>query len=233
MFDREKKIPADGFIVDGYSNIDESMLTGEPLPVSKNKGDRVIGATVNGTGSFIMEADKVGVETLLHGIIQLVAEAQRSKAPIQKLADKVAAYFVPVVVAVALLTFFAWSWFGPDPKMAYAIVNSIAVLIIACPCALGLATPMSIMVAMGRGAGMGILFKNSEAIELFSQVDTLIVDKTGTLTQGKPRVVDIHSYSSFKEPEILQLSASLEQSSEHPLAEAVVKEAKNRNLETI
>ena len=186
-----EKVPVDGTVTEGSSAVDESMITGEPIPVSKQPGDRVIGATVNGTGTMIMKAEKVGAETLLAQIVHMVAEAQRSRAPIQKLADVVAGYFVQTVVSIAVLTFVIWAWIGPEPRMAYALVNAVAVLIIACPCALGLATPMSIMVAMGKGATGGVLFKNAEAIEVMKTVDTLVTDKTGTLTEGKPKLVDV------------------------------------------
>jgi Cu+-exporting ATPase len=224
-----EKIPVDGEILEGSSVVDESMITGEPMPVEKSIGKRVVGATVNGTGSFIMRAEKVGTETLLSRIVAMVAEAQRSRAPIQKLADTVAGYFVPAVIFVALLTFAIWAVFGPDPALAYALLNSVAVLIIACPCALGLATPMSIMVASGRGATMGILFRNAEAIEVLRDVTTLVVDKTGTLTEGKPALVSVHSVGSTRtEMQLLSLAASLEQGSEHPLAAAIVDGARTR-----
>jgi Cu+-exporting ATPase len=206
------------------------MLTGEPMPVEKMPGDKVTGATVNGNGSLIIKAERVGAETLLAQIVRMVSEAQRSRAPIQKLADQVAAYFVPAVVAIALLTFLAWSVWGPEPRLAHALVNAVAVLIIACPCALGLATPMSIMVAMGKGAGMGVLFKNAEAIELLHQADTLVVDKTGTLTEGKPKLVAVEPAPGFDEQQLLYLAASVEQASEHPLAQAVVTGAAERGV---
>jgi len=198
------------------------MITGEPIPVEKAAGDRLVGATINGTGTLVMQADHVGSETLLARIVRMVAEAQRSRAPIQKLADQVAGYFVPAVVGIAVLTFIAWGVFGPDPKMAHALVNAVAVLIIACPCALGLATPMSIMVASGKGATVGVLFKNAEAIETLRKVNTLVMDKTGTLTEGKPRLVTVEPVSGMSEPELLGLAASLERGSEHPLAAAIV-----------
>ena len=226
-----EKVPVDGIVVEGASTVDESMVTGEPLPVQKEKGDPVIGATVNGTGSLIMRADKVGVDTLLSRIVQMVAEAQRSRAPIQKLADAVAGYFVQSVVAIAILTFIIWAWVGPEPRMALALINAVSVLIIACPCALGLATPMSIMVAMGKGALAGVLFKNAEAIEVMKKVDTLVVDKTGTLTLGKPRLVEVSASQGFEEKEILRLGASLEQGSEHPLGAAIVNGARERGVE--
>ncbi len=223
-----EKVPVDGVVVEGASTIDESMVSGEPMPVAKKPGDAVVGATVNGQGSFVMRAERVGAETLLSRIVAMVAEAQRSRAPIQRLADRVSAWFVAVVLAIAALTFAAWSTFGPEPRLAHALVNAVAVLIIACPCALGLATPMSIMVAMGRGAGQGILFRNSEAIELLRQVDTLVVDKTGTLTEGRPRLVDVRVAEGFAESELLALAAGLEAASEHPLAEAIVAGARER-----
>jgi len=228
-----EKMPVDGIVVEGTSAVDEAMVSGEPVPVQKQKGDRVIGATVNGTGSLIMKAEKVGADTLLSQIVQMVAEAQRSRAPIQKLADGVAGYFVQSVVAIAILTFIIWAWVGPEPRMAFAIINAVAVLIIACPCALGLATPMSIMVAMGKGAMAGVLFKNAEAIEVMKKVDTLVVDKTGTLTLGKPKLVEVSAAPGFKEKEILNLGASLEQGSEHPLGAAIVNGAGERGVELL
>ena len=225
-----EKVPVDGLVVDGASSVDESMVTGEPIPVEKHPGERVIGSTVNGTGSLVMTAEKVGAETLLARIVTMVAEAQRSRAPIQKLADTVSGYFVPVVVLTALVTFVVWALVGPEPAMAYALINAVAVLIIACPCALGLATPMSIMVATGKGATMGILFKNAEAIEVMRKVDTLVVDKTGTLTEGKPKLVSVVTADGVPETELLQLSASLEQGSEHPLAAAIVSGAADRGV---
>ena len=229
-----EKIPVDGIVLEGSSSVDESMITGEPMPVEKQKGDRVTGATVNGTGSLIMRAERVGSETLLAQIVQMVAEAQRSRAPIQKLADRVAAYFVPVVVGAALLTFGIWGLWGPAPRLAHALVNAVAVLIIACPCALGLATPMSIMVATGRGATAGVLFKNAEAIEQLRKVDTLVVDKTGTLTEGKPKLVsvetDFTSEGGFDAQTLLRFAATLERGSEHPLAAAIVKGAQERGI---
>ena len=206
------------------------MITGEPIPVSKQPGDHVIGATVNGTGTLIMRAEKVGAETLLAQIVHMVAEAQRSRAPIQKLVDVVAGYFVQTVVGIAVLTFVVWAWIGPEPRMAYALVNAVAVLIIACPCALGLATPMSIMVAMGKGATGGVLFKNAEAIEVMKTVDTLVTDKTGTLTEGKPKLVNVVPAAEFDEKTLLHLAASLEVGSEHPLAEAIVAGAKEKGI---
>ena len=225
-----EKIPVDGVVIEGTSPVDESMVTGEPIPVQKQKGDRVIGATVNGTGMLIMKAEKVGEDTLLSQIVKMVAEAQRSRAPIQKLADIVAAYFVQIVMAVAVLTFVIWAWLGPEPRMAHAIINAVAVLIIACPCALGLATPMSIMVAMGKGATGGVLFKNAEAIEVMRKIDTLVVDKTGTLTVGKPKLVNIIPAEGFDEKTIIHYGASIERGSEHPLASAIVKGAEQRGI---
>ena len=226
-----EKVPVDGVVVEGESAVDESMISGEPIPVSKRAGDRVIGATVNGTGGVVIEAQRVGSDTLLSQIVQMVAAAQRSRAPIQKLADVVAGYFVPIVVAVAILTFIVWALFGPAPAMAYAIINAVAVLIIACPCALGLATPMSIMTATGKGATFGVLFKDAEAIEVMRKVDTLVVDKTGTLTEGKPRLVGVESAGSMAEPALLRYAATLERGSEHPLAAAIVAGAKDRGIE--
>lgn len=225
-----EKLPVDGIIVEGSSFVDESMITGEPVPVEKKASDRVIGATVNGTGAFVMRAERVGSETMLSQIVQMVAQAQRSRAPIQGLADKVAAYFVPAVLLVAVATFVVWAMFGPEPRFSYALINSVAVLIIACPCALGLATPMSIMVAVGRGASVGVLVRNAEALELMEKVDTLVVDKTGTLTEGKPRLVTVAPFGAWQETELLRLAASLEQPSEHPLAAAVVRDAKERGI---
>jgi Cu+-exporting ATPase len=223
-----EKVPVDGTVTEGSSSLDESMITGEPIPVEKHEGDRVFGATVNGTGSLIMRAEKVGSETLLAQIVHMVAEAQRSRAPIQKLADIIAGYFVQIVVSIASITFIVWAWVGPEPRFVYALVNAVAVLIIACPCALGLATPVSIMVAMGKGASGGVLFKNAEAIELMRKVDTLVVDKTGTLTVGKPKLVNIVPSDGVEKKELLRLAASLEQGSEHPLAAAIVDEANER-----
>jgi Cu+-exporting ATPase len=225
-----EKVPIDGVIIEGKSNIAESMITGEPIPVEKREGDKVIGATVNQTGSFVMRAEKVGSETLLSQIVHMVAEAQRSRAPIQKLADTVAGYFVPVVILIAIITFIVWALFGPAPAMAYALVNAVAVLIIACPCALGLATPMSIMVGVGRAAQSGILVKNAEAIETTEKVTHLVTDKTGTLTAGKPRVTDRKAASGGDTQQLLQLAAAIEQSSEHPLARAIVDAAKEGKL---
>lgn len=225
-----EKIPVDGIVTEGSSSVDESMISGEPIPVSKQPDDRVIGATVNGTGTLVMKAEKVGAETLLSQIVHMVAEAQRSRAPIQKMADIIAAYFVQIVVGVAVLTFVVWAWLGPEPRMAYALVNAVAVLIIACPCALGLATPMSIMVAMGKGATGGVLFKNAEAIEVMKTVDTLVTDKTGTLTEGKPKLVNVVPAAGFDEKTLLHLAASIEMGSEHPLAAAIVAGAKEKDI---
>jgi len=226
-----EKLPVDGAVIEGASAVDESMITGEPMPVEKQPGDRVIGATVNGTGGLVMKAERVGADTVLSQIVQMVAEAQRSRAPIQKLADLVAGWFVPVVVLSAVVTFIIWAWTGPEPAMAYALINAVAVLIIACPCALGLATPVSIMVATGRGAGMGVLFKNAEAIEVMREIDTLVVDKTGTLTEGKPRLVSVDPAQGTDEATLLRLAASLERGSEHPLAAAIVAGAEQRGAE--
>jgi Cu+-exporting ATPase len=225
-----EKIPVDGVVLEGKSSVDESMITGEAIPVEKEKDDRVTGATVNGTGSLIVRAERVGGETLLAQIVRMVAEAQRSRAPIQKLADQVSGYFVPIVVGAAVLTFAAWAVWGPAPRLAHALVNAVAVLIIACPCALGLATPMSIMVAMGRGATAGVLFKNAEAIELMRKVDTLVVDKTGTLTEGKPKLLSLEPRDGFDANKILRLAATLERGSEHPLASAIVQGAEERGV---
>jgi len=226
-----EKIPVDGAVVEGHSSVDESMITGESVPVEKNAGDRVIGATVNASGSFIMRADRVGSETMLAQIVRMVGQAQRSRAPIQRLADKVAGWFVPLVIAISALTFIAWAVFGPEPRLAHAIVNAVAVLIIACPCALGLATPMAIMVGTGRGAHGGVLIKNAEALETLEKVDTLVIDKTGTLTEGKPRFTGATAQPGFSEDELLRLAASLERSSEHPLAGAIVAAAEERGLQ--
>jgi Cu+-exporting ATPase len=226
-------IPVDGVVVEGRSSVDESMLTGESLPVEKTPGDALTGGTLNKTGSFVMEARRVGAETMLSQIVNMVAEAQRSRAPIQKLADVVAGYFVPTVVAVAIIAFIAWSIWGPDPAMAYAFIAAVSVLIIACPCALGLATPMSIMVATGRGAQAGVLIKNAENLERFADVDTLIVDKTGTLTLGAPKLTDVIAFKGSNEETVLKMAASLERGSEHPLAEAIVEGAKERKITTI
>ena len=224
------KVPVDGVVLEGRSAVDESMVTGEPMPAEKVAGDKVIGGTVNGTGAFVMRAERVGSETMLAQIVEMVAQAQRSRAPIQRLADRVSAYFVPAVVAIAVLAFAAWTIWGPPPAIAYALVAAVAVLIIACPCALGLATPMSIQVGVGRGAQAGVLIKNAEALERFEKVDTLVIDKTGTLTEGKPRVVSVETGDGIGEDELLRLAASLERSSEHPLGAAVVGAAKERGL---
>ncbi|MEA2570406.1 MAG: P-type Cu+ transporter [Acidobacteriota bacterium] len=225
-----EKVPVDGVVVDGNSNVDESMVTGEPLPVEKRAGDRVIGATLNGTGSFVMRAERVGADTLLAQIVNMVSQAQRSRAPIQRLADRVAAWFVPAVIVIALITFAVWAIAGPEPRLAYAIVNAVAVLIIACPCALGLATPMSIMVAAGKGATGGVLFRNAEAIETLRTVDTLAVDKTGTLTLGKPQLAAVVASSGIDENELLRLAANVERASEHPLAAAIISGAESRGV---
>lgn len=228
-----EKIPVDGSVVEGKSSVDESMITGEPVPVEKVPGSKVVGATINGTGSIVLTAEKVGSDTLLARIVHMVAEAQRSRAPIQNMADTVSGYFVPIVIVLAIVTAIVWASVGPEPRMAHALVNAIAVLIIACPCALGLATPMSIMVATGRGANMGILFRNAAAIELMEKVDTLVVDKTGTLTLGKPKLAQVLTASGFEEKNFLHLVASLEKSSEHPLASAIVEGAKERGIQTV
>ncbi len=228
-----EKFPVDGVVVEGSSAVDEAMVTGEPIPVEKHAGESVIGATINGTGSLIIKAQRVGAETLLSQIVQMVAEAQRSRAPIQKLADVVAAYFVPAVILVAVVTFIVWATIGPEPRMVYALVNAVAVLIIACPCALGLATPMSIMVATGKGAQAGVLFKNAEAIEILRDVDTLVVDKTGTLTEGKPKLVSVAPVGDVDEQDLLRFAASLERGSEHPLAAAIVSGAQDRGVEVV
>jgi len=225
-----EKVPVDGKVVDGSTFIDESMITGEPIPAEKKIGDRVIGASVNGTGSIVMQADRVGVDTVFARIVSMVSQAQRSRAPIQRLADVVSSYFVPAVIVIAAATFGIWLWVGPQPSLAYAIVNSVAVLIIACPCALGLATPMSIMVGVGRGATAGVLVKNAEALEILERVDTLVVDKTGTLTEGRPALQSIHPNDGHNEDELLRLAASVENQSEHPLARAIVSGAKQRGI---
>jgi P-type Cu+ transporter len=225
-----EKIPVDGVVRQGYSSVDEAMVTGESIPVEKNTGDHLIGATVNGTGSLLMLAEKVGGETLLAQIVRMVSEAQRSRAPIQKLVDVVAAWFVPAVVIIAIITLIVWWQWGPEPLLAHAIVNAVAVLIIACPCALGLATPMSIMVGTGRGAQYGVLNKNAEALEIMEKIDMLVVDKTGTLTEGKPRLMSVLACKNFSEEEVLYLSASLERASEHPLAAAIVKGAEEKGI---
>jgi Cu+-exporting ATPase len=225
-----EKVPVDGVILEGATSVDESMVTGEPLPVEKGKGSRVTGSTLNGIGGFVMRAEKVGKDTLLARIVQLVAEAQRSRAPIQRLADSVAAWFVPAVVAVAAIAFVVWALVGPEPRFAYALVAAVSVLIIACPCALGLATPMSIMVGVGRGASAGVLVKNAEALETLARVDTLVVDKTGTLTEGRPTVAAVTGLDGQDDPDALRLAASLERGSEHPLAGAIVRAAEERRL---
>src|SRR5437016_1964909 len=226
-----EKIPIDGVIIDGKSNINESMITGEPMPVAKEAGEKVIGATVNQTGSFLMRAERVSSETVLAQIVQMVADAQRTRAPIQKLADTVSGYFVPAVIGIAIITFVVWSIVGPAPAMAYALVNAVSVLIIACPCALGLATPMSIMVGVGSAAQAGILVKNAQAIEVTEKVTTLVTDKTGTLTAGKPEVVSQIATSAISKRDLLQIAASVESQSEHPLARAIVESAKQEKLE--
>ncbi|MEN8205183.1 MAG: heavy metal translocating P-type ATPase [Pseudomonadota bacterium] len=225
-----EKVPVDGVVTEGNSAVDESMVTGESIPVEKISGEKLIGATVNGTGSLLMRAEKVGTDTLLSQIVRMVSEAQRSRAPIQKLADVVAGYFVPAVVSVAVIAFAVWGLWGPEPRLAHAVVNAVAVLIIACPCALGLATPMSIMVGTGKGATMGVLIKNAEALEIMEKVDTLVVDKTGTLTEGKPKLVAVQAIAGFTEEEVLQLASCLERASEHPLAEAIVRGAEDRGM---
>ena len=225
-----EKVPVDGIVVEGHSSVDESMISGEPVPVEKLPGGKLTGATVNGTGSLLMRAERVGRDTMLSQIVRMVADAQRSRAPIQKLADQVSAWFVPGVVLVAVIAFVAWSLIGPEPRLAHALVNAIAVLIIACPCALGLATPMSIMVGTGRGASVGVLVKNAEALELMERVDTLVVDKTGTLTLGKPKLISVRPANGFQEADVLRLAASLEHGSEHPLAAAIVEGAEELNL---
>jgi Cu+-exporting ATPase len=223
-----EKIPVDGVVLEGQSLVDESMVTGEPLPVHKQAGDQVVGATLNGTGSFVLRAEKVGADMLLSRIVALVAEAQRSRAPIQRLADVVSGYFVPLVIGIAVVTFAVWAVLGPEPRLAHALVNAVAVLIIACPCALGLATPISILMATGKGATLGILFRNAEAIEVLRKVDTLVVDKTGTLTEGKPKLTSVFASAGLDEGTLLGLCASLEKGSEHPLAAAIVKGAEAR-----
>jgi Cu+-exporting ATPase len=226
-----EKVPVDGVVLEGTSAVDESMVSGEAIPVEKKPGDRVVGATVNGTGSLVMRAERVGAETLLARIVHMVAEAQRSRAPIQKLADQVAGYFVPAVVSIAVVTAIVWGLVGPEPRMAHALVNAVAVLIIACPCALGLATPMSIMVATGKGATAGVLFRNAEAIEILRKVDTLVIDKTGTLTEGKPKLVTVDPAEGWDEKGLLRLAASLERGSEHPLAASIVAGSLERGVE--
>jgi P-type Cu+ transporter len=228
-----EKIPVDGVVQEGVSVVDESMITGESIPAAKNPGQKVAGGTVNGTGSFIMQAEKVGSQTLLAQIVRMVSEAQRTRAPIQRVADVVASYFVPAVIATAAITFVVWAFYGPEPRMAYALLNSVAVLIIACPCALGLATPMSIMVGTGRGATVGVLIRNAEALEILEKVDTLVVDKTGTLTEGKPRLMAVLTLSGYSQSEALRLAASLEQLSEHPLAATIVDGARTKQISLV
>ena len=224
-------MPGDGIVLEGHSSLDESMVTGESMPVSKDKDARVIGGTINRSGSFVMRADKIGRDTLLSRIVQMVASAQRSRAPIQRLADQVASWFVPAVIAAALLAFAAWAVYGPEPRFAFALVAAVSVLIIACPCALGLATPMSIMVGVGRGAAAGVLIKNAEALERMEKIDTLVVDKTGTLTEGQPKVVAGIALPGFDETQLLRVAASVERNSEHPLAAAIIKAAAERNID--
>ncbi len=228
-----EKVPVDGVVLEGTSSVDESVITGESIPVEKSAGSRVTGGTVNGTGSLVMRAERVGGDTLLAQIVRMVSEAQRTRAPIQLLADVVSSYFVPAVVVSAVITFVVWAIIGPEPRLAYALVNAVAVLIIACPCALGLATPMSVMVGTGRGATAGVLIKNAEALEVLEKVDTLVVDKTGTLTEGKPRLASIVALEGWREPELLRLAASLERGSEHPLAAAIVAGAQDKGLELL
>jgi Cu+-exporting ATPase len=225
-----EKVPVDGIVVEGSSAVDESMLTGEPVPVTKRPGDKVVGATLNTTGSLVMRAERVGAETMLSQIVQMVAQAQRSRAPMQRMADAVAGWFVLAVLAIAVLTFFVWGFFGPDPRWVYALINALAVLIIACPCALGLATPMSIMVATGKAASAGILFRDAAAIEAMRTINTLVVDKTGTLTEGKPAFDRSIAGPGYAEDDVLRVAASLDQASEHPLAQAIVVEARRRGL---
>jgi Cu+-exporting ATPase len=225
-----EKIPVDGEVTDGRSAVDESMVTGESMPVTKDKGDRVIGGTLNRSGALVITAQKIGRDTMLAQIVQLVADAQRSRAPIQRLADQVSGYFVPAVIATAILAFAAWAIWGPEPRLSYGLVAAVAVLIIACPCALGLATPMSIMVSVGRGAAAGVLIKNAEALERMEKVDTLVIDKTGTLTEGKPAVTEVVSGASWSDIELLRLAASVERASEHPLADAIVRAAEQRDI---
>lgn len=225
-----EKVPVDGTVIEGRSSVDESMITGEPVPVEKTGGDPVTGATINGTGSLVIKAQRIGADTVLSQIVEMVAKAQRSRAPIQKYADKVAGWFVPAVIGIAILAFVAWALLGPDPALSYALISAVSVLIIACPCALGLATPMSIMTATGRGAQSGVLIKDAEALERFETIDTLIVDKTGTLTEGKPRLVAVMPEEGCTEEELLRVAATLERGSEHPLAEAIVSGAQERDL---
>jgi len=228
-----EKVPVDGVVLEGHSSVDESLVTGEPLPVEKNAGDKLTGGTINGTGSFVMRAERIGAETLLAQIVHLVAEAQRTRAPIQKLADVVSAIFVPAVVGIAVVAFIVWSIYGPPPAMAFALVSAVSVLIIACPCALGLATPMSIMVGTGRGAQAGVLIRNAEALERMERIDTLVVDKTGTLTEGKPKLASVIAADGFAEERVLQIAASLERGSEHPLAAAIIQGAKDRGVSLV
>lgn len=228
-----EKVPTDGSVIEGRSSVDESMVTGEPIPVEKTVGEKVVGGTINGTGSFVMKAERVGADTLLAQIVKMVSQAQRTRAPIQRLADKVASYFVPAVLAASIITFAVWAVFGPQPHYAHALVNAVAVLIIACPCALGLATPMAIMVGTGRGAREGILVRNAEALEIFEKVNTLVVDKTGTLTEGKPRLVAVVPAQGFDETHLLQAVASLEKASEHPLGAAILAGARERGIELV
>jgi Cu+-exporting ATPase len=227
------KVPVDGSVIEGHSSVDESMVTGEPIPVEKAAGAKVVGATMNGTGSFVVRAERVGASTLLAQIVKMVSEAQRTRAPIQRLADQVASYFVPAVLAAAFITFVCWAVFGPQPRYAHALVNAVAVLIIACPCALGLATPMSIMVGTGRGAGEGILVRNAEALETLEKVNTLVVDKTGTLTEGKPRLSTVIAAEGMDQAQLLQMMASLEKASEHPLAAAILAAAQEKKIELL
>jgi Cu+-exporting ATPase len=225
-----EKVPVDGVVIEGRSSVDESMMSGEPVPVEKGSGDRVTGATLNGTGALVIRADRVGADTLLAQIVRMVGEAQRSRAPIQRLADRVSSYFVPAVIAIAGISFVVWSLLGPEPRLAHGLVAAVSVLIIACPCALGLATPMSIMVGVGRGAGLGVLIRDAEALEALEKVDTLVVDKTGTLTEGRPSLAAVEASASWQEGDVLRLAASLEQGSEHPLAAAIVAGARSRGL---
>lgn len=228
-----EKVPVDGIVLEGKTAVDESMVTGEPIPIEKGPGDRVIGATVNGTGALVVRADRVGQDSLLAQIVKMVADAQRTRAPIQKLADVVASYFVPAVLLISAVTFLVWAFRGPEPRLAYALVNAVAVLIIACPCALGLATPISIMVAAGEGASEGVLFRDAAAIETLRKVDTLVIDKTGTLTQGKPLLITVAAIGAAEEPTMLRLAAALERSSEHPLADAIARGAEERGIPVV
>ena len=225
-----EKVPVDGVVLEGYSSVDESMVTGEAVPIEKNAGAKVTGGTVNGTGGFVMRAERVGSETLLAQIVKMVSQAQRSRAPIQRLADRVASWFVPMVIVAAVVTFVVWWLGGPEPRFAHALVNAVAVLIVACPCALGLATPMAIMVGTGRGAGAGILVRNAEALETLSKVNTLCIDKTGTLTEGKPVLAGVTALEGTEEDELLRLAASVERASEHPLAASIVRGAEARGV---